>query len=369
MPPISSLGGDVIIIGAGLSGLATAAALASRGADITLLAGRHAGEASRAAAGMLAPGMERASGAAHTFALAARDLYPSYVHALAEITGVRVPLNRAGILELIIDEAKADARRQSVGQEPNDDTQWIDQEQLRTTEPAAAPAAGAVLYPNDGSVDNVVLVRALRELADASPAITVVEDLAISMDLTRERPSVCLPSGDCISAATLILAAGAWSPLIPGLPRPIPIEPVRGQAIAVSAAPLQHVIYGPHGYVVPREHSLSVVGATMEHVGFETGTTPEIARKLAAAGVEIAPALSRARTLDHWCGFRPVTPDLLPIIGRDPEYPALIYACGHSRNGILLGPLTGECVAAIASAEKPTLDISPFSITRFGPPA
>lgn len=365
MAPISSHGGDVIIIGGGLAGMATAAALASRGTHVTILAGRHAGEASRAAAGMLAPGMERAHGAAHAFALAARDLYPSYVHALAEMTGIRVPLNQCGILELIIDEAEAEAKRESMGAEPDDDREWIDREQLRSTEPAAAPAAGAMFYPRDGSVDNVVLLRALRALADASPAITIVEELATSVDITRERPSVYLPSGDSISATTLILAAGAWSPLIPGLPRPIPIEPVRGQAIAVSGAPLRHVIYGPHGYVVPREHSLSVVGATMEHVGFEAGTSPEIARKLAAAGVEIAPALSSARTLDHWCGFRPVTPDFLPIIGRDPDHPALIYACGHSRNGILLGPLTGECVAAIASAEEPTHDISPFSITRF----
>jgi glycine oxidase len=105
----------------------------------------------------------------------------------------------------------------------------------------------------------------------------------------------------------------------------------------------------------------------MEHVGFDTGVTGETATRLAAAASEMAPAFAHARTLDHWSGLRPITPDFLPIIGRDPEHPALIYACGHSRNGILLAPLTGECVADIVTGSEPPLDISPFSVTRFAP--
>jgi glycine/D-amino acid oxidase-like deaminating enzyme len=60
-----------------------------------------------------------------------------------------------------------------------------------------------------------------------------------------------------------------------------------------------------------------------------------------------------------------VTPDLLPILGPDPQEPSLVYACGHSRNGILLAPLTGECIAALLSGETPPADISPFRVTRF----
>lgn len=365
--PRSVHGADVVIIGGGLVGLATAAALGERGAKVTILEDGRKGMASAAAAGMLAPAMERASAgnAAHAFALAARDLYPSYLDALAEVTGIRVPLNRDGVLELVVDEGDAESRRQAVERDGNGEAEWLDGSRLRKLEPELAPIAGAVLYPLDGAVDNVVLVRALAALVAESPSVEVVDDCARALHLDGERAAVTLGSGARCEGSALVLAAGAWAPLLVGLPRPIPVEPVRGQAISLSGSPIRHVTYGPHGYIVPREGSRSVVGATMEHVGFDTGVTTEAAPRLAAAAREIAPAFAHARTLGHWSGLRPVTPDLLPIIGRDPEYPSLIYACGHSRNGILLAPLTGECVADLASGSAPPLDITPFSVTRF----
>lgn len=356
---------DTAIIGGGLVGLAAAAALSARGGRVALIAATHAGEASRAAAGMLAPGVEHATGAAHAFAVAARDLYPSYVEALAEVTGIRVPLNREGILELVTDEAAVDTKRA----EADAHGEWLSAEQLRALEPAVGPAAGAILYPHDGAVDNVALLRALRTLVQASAAVTVIDEAATAVELSSEPPVVRLVSGRRIAAATLVLAAGAWSPLVHGLPRSIPVEPVRGQMMAVAAAPLRHVTYGPTGYVVPRGHALTVVGSTMERAGFEVATTPDGLAALEATAAQISPALAGARTVDRWSGLRPVTPDLLPILGRDPDCPALIYACGHSRNGILLGPLSGECVAALASGEEPNLDITPFAVTRFAPPA
>jgi glycine oxidase len=360
-------GADVVIIGGGLVGLATAAALGERGANVILLEDHRKGMASTAAAGMLAPAMERGTSgsAAHAFALAARDLYPSYLDALAEVTGVRVPLNRDGVLQLIVDEGEADAHRREIESDSDGGAEWLDSARLRSLEPELAPIAGAVLYPRDGSVDNVVLVRALETLVAASPSVNVVDGCAKALELDGRHVGVILGSGARYESPTVVLAAGAWSPLVDGLPRAIPVEPVRGQAISLSSAPLRHVTYGPHGYIVPREGSRSVVGATMEHVGFDTGVTAETAPRLVAAAREIAPAFARAHTLGHWSGLRPVTPDLLPIIGRDPSYPGLIYACGHSRNGVLLSPLTGECVADIATGSAPPVDITPFAVERF----
>jgi glycine oxidase len=368
-------GADVVIVGGGLVGLATAAALGERGVQVILLEERRAGVASTAAAGMLAPTMERGSAgsAAHAFALAARDLYPSYLDALGELTGIRVPLNREGVLELVLDEGAAESQRAALaasaagtaGAPPGGE--WIDGAQLRALEPELAPVAGAVLYPRDGAVDNVVLVRALEALVAASPSVRVVNEGARALELNRDAASVTLANGERLGCSSVVLAAGAWSPLLVGLPRPLPVEPVRGQAISLSAAPVRHVTYGPRGYIVPREGSRTVVGATMEHVGFDSGVTAETATRLAATAREMAPVFERARTLDHWCGLRPVTPDFLPIIGRDPLHPALIYACGHSRNGILLAPLTGECVADIAIGREAPMDVTPFSVRRFAP--
>lgn len=354
-------GADVAIIGGGLVALATAAALSARGATVLLIAERHPGEASPAAAGMLAPGVERAGGAAHDFAVAARDLYPSYVEALAEATGVRVALNRAGILELAADASDAEARRAS----PPAGAEWLDAAALRALEPNLAPAPGALFHPRDGAVDNVTLLRALARLAESSDAIRAAGEGAVAIDLDGDRPSVTLASGRRVAGATVILAAGAWTPLLRGLPRPLPIVPVRGQMIALHASPLHHVTYGGHGYVVPRPHGVSVVGSTMEHVGFDAVTTPDGIARLRAIAARIAPSLAPHSPADQWSGLRPVTPDFLPILGPDPDAPALLYACGHSRNGILLGPLSAECVARVATGEAVEHDLRPFAVTRF----
>lgn len=354
-------GTDVVIIGGGLVGLATATACAARGADLTVLSAHRPGEASTAAAGMLAPGMESGDpGPAHDFAIRARDLYPSYLDALAEMTGQRVPLIRTGVIELIADRDEADRRHESMP--PG--ALWLTSVQLHALEPDLSPPGGALFYPDDGAVDNVALMHALDAMVSANPAVRVLSETATGIALDGARPAVRLASGATLECDTLVIAAGAWTPALEGLPRPIPIEPLRGQMIEYADASLHHVVYGGHGYVVPRG-SHTVAGSTMEHVGFATGTTPEALDDIASRALSLCPILAGARRQRTWFGFRPVTPDLLPILGRDPEVPALVYACGHSRNGILLGPLSGECVAALAAGEEPLADLSPFSITRF----
>jgi glycine oxidase len=151
---------------------------------------------------------------------------------------------------------------------------------------------------------------------------------------------------------------------VDGVPRALPVAPVRGQMVSFAAAALRHVTYGPGGYVLPRA-SATIAGSTMERVGFESGTTAEGVGAIVAAARAICPALGEAPVREAWSGLRPVTPDLLPIIGRDPDFPALLYACGHSRNGILLAPLTAHVIAALAAGEDPRHDLAPFSVARF----
>ena len=352
---------DVVVIGGGLVGLCCAAALAARSLDVLLLGARRPGEASSAAAGMLAPSVERAPGDAHAFALAARDRYPSLVAALREAAGVDVPLNRRGILELVMDEAGAESVRKTI-QSP---VSWLDRAQLRACEPALGHAAGAAFFPDDGAVDNVALLGALRHTIAGERRVTLIEESVCAIDIAPSRPVAVTDAGKTYRAATLVLAAGAWVGRIGGLPREIPVEPVRGQMVSLDQAPIGHVTYGPRGYVVPRTGGTSVAGSTMEYAGFNARTTTDGIRSVLDAATELCPTLDRARVLDRWSGLRPVTPDLLPIIGPDPSCPALLYACGHSRNGILLAPLTGDCVAALVVGEEPSQSIGPFSITRF----
>jgi glycine oxidase ThiO len=352
---------DVVVVGGGLIGLACTAALAAEGASVTLLAQRLPGEASPAAAGMLAPGVEHGGGAAHRFAVAGRDRYPAFLTDLAERAGVRIPLNRAGVLEVALDDG--DAQRLSA--EQPGDAEWLSPAAVAALEPGLGPTRGALLHPGDGAVDNLALHEALWRLVGALSSVTVMRGLAHALEVGHGGAGVAAgPFGE-VEGDAVVLAAGAWVSRLGGLPRPIPVEPMRGQMIAYAAAPLRHVVYGPGGYLVPREDGRTLVGATMERVGFTVATTPEAEAALARAAVAMAPALRDARRLPSWSGLRPVTPDLLPILGRDPDAPELIYACGHSRNGVLLAPITGDVVAALAAGRRPDWDLSPFRVERF----
>jgi glycine/D-amino acid oxidase-like deaminating enzyme len=86
---------------------------------------------------------------------------------------------------------------------------------------------------------------------------------------------------------------------------------------------------------------------------------------LRASAVALCPELAGADVTRTWAGTRPATPDLLPILGADPTWPSLIYACGHSKNGVLLTPATAVAIAAVCLGHSPPTDLQPFSISRF----
>lgn len=355
---------DAIVVGAGLVGLACTAALADRGLRVTLLADLRRGEASAAAAGMLAPSVERTSVEAHTFAIAARDRYPSYLSRLTADTGVEIPLNRLGILELALTEGEAAALRETA----NPGSRWLTPEEVTALEPALGHSAGAMHHPEDGAVNNLVLMGALKRFLSQHTRVTILLDAAVSLTSERASATVATRDGRTLAAPAVVLAAGAWVSDIRGIPRDLPVEPVRGQMMSMAASPVRHVVYGGGGYIVPRGDGRTYAGSTMERVAFAPETTEAGMLEVRSKAVAICPALARAHLLNGWAGLRPVTPDLLPIVGRDPEHPAIIYACGHSRNGVLLAPLTGDCIADLLAGEPPRADLAAFRPDRFSAP-
>jgi glycine oxidase len=357
--PVSS---DVTVVGAGIIGLSTAIAAAKRGLSVTIVGDQRAGEASSAAAGMLAPSVERATGAAHDFAIAARNRYPAYIEEIAEQTGIRVPLNQLGILQVALTEAGVNGLRRSAF--PT--AEWLDRSALSAAEPTLGHALGAMLNPDDGAVDNVTLMRALAALADASPLVTRMEGTVVRVRTDgTSSPRVELADGTMRTAAFLVIAGGAWVSLIEGVPLLGAVTPARGQLVAYDSIGLRHVVYGPRGYLVPRVGLQTIGGSTMENVGFDPATTDEGLARVRSSSEQIAPALSITPMQRSWAGLRPVTPDLLPIIGPDPEHASVVYACGHSRNGILLAPLTADVVASLIAGEQVAYDLSQFRPDRF----
>jgi glycine oxidase len=274
-------------------------------------------------------------------------------------------------LEVALDDEHAERLRRSlvIDALPSSSAQWLDAAALAELEPALSHASGAVLHAEDGSADNVALLAALRDAVASSPRIEVVRTAARSVEMraTTHPTTVAVSdsTGTRHEAPIVVLAAGAWVNQLAGLPRWLHVEPVRGQMIAYETVPVRHVTCGPNGYLVPRASGETLAGATMEREGFDVRTTDAARQSLQRSAERLCPALERRTVLRQWAGLRPVTPDFQPIIGADPDHPGLLYACGHSRNGVLMAPLTGDCIAALATGAPSPFDLSSFSISRF----
>ncbi|HWQ28434.1 MAG TPA: glycine oxidase ThiO [Dehalococcoidia bacterium] len=370
----TAAGDDVVVAGGGIVGCAIAWALASRGASVTLLErnGRVCLEASNAAAGMLAPLSEADEpGPLLDFSLAALAAYPSAVEDVQAATGIDVEFRRTGILRVALTGEQAEELRRRLewqracGLELHE----LDPFLLRELEPRLTPAVRfGVLSPEEGQVSNQQLTLALARTAEARGARIVTRSPVTGVRVRGGRVrAVRTPAGD-IGGDRFVFAAGAWTGLISRrLRRVAPPRPIRGQMLALGGmvTPIRTIVWGPRGYLVPRANGLVFAGATVEDVGFRRRTTKEGLRRIRRMAEELVPQLRAAAEPFTWYGFRPGSPDGLPIIGGVPGLDNAVVATGHYRNGILLGPLTGQLVASLLLTGEPPPALAPFSPARF----
>jgi glycine oxidase len=351
---------DLVVLGGGIAGLTTALAAVGRGMRVTLIDQVRPGAASRASAGMLAPSIAGLPDDVRPIALEARDVYPRFLAMLRDRTDVDVPLDRNGILELASSEADLEQRAARAGA----NAERLDARTLASLEPALAAHAGAVLHREDGAVDNVTLMAALDVAVARQPRIARLTDEIASFDARGNLPAFRSKGGTRYASRRLLLAGGAWAGALPGLPRPVPVRPVRGQLVRLEGLPIRHVTHMADGYLIPRGGML-VVGATNEDAGFESTTTPRGLAALRAIATRAVAVLGHAAVSEHWAGLRPVTPDGLPLLGPDPVVPALFHAGGFSRNGILLAPWAAEQLAAVLAGGAPPPSLAAFRVDRF----
>ena len=146
-----------------------------------------------------------------------------------------------------------------------------------------------------------------------------------------------------------------------------PLRPVRGQLLHLGwgGHPLSTIIWGPACYIVPRLDGTLLVGATVEEVGFDERTTAAGVRDLLDAACELLPEARSATFLAARAGLRPATPDELPVLGSDPETPAIVHAAGHYRNGVLLAPITARVIADLIVDGKRDACLEAFRPGRF----
>jgi glycine oxidase ThiO len=323
---------EVIVIGGGIIGLSIALELRWRGLDVVVLTQSHQTAAANAAAGMLAPQAEEISpGALLDFCTFSRSLYADWTTKLTMTTGIDTGYWECGIL------APRYHRPADAG------LTWQTREQLFDHLPLAnlgAEVVGGYWFDTDAQVDNRALYRSIQVAAELAGVRVKSGVTVIAKDLSDLSEGVAGWVAD-----RYILATGAWSQEL----LPVPVVPRKGQLIALQvppreSLPLTTVLYGEEIYIVPRRDGRIVIGATSEDVGFADGNTSEEVEGLLDRAVRLCPALAQYPIVEQWWGFRPATPDELPILGYSAD-PQLILATGHYRNGILLAPATTQIIA------------------------
>jgi glycine oxidase len=364
---------DVVVVGGGVIGCAVARRAARGGLSVCVLErGRPGAEASHAAAGMLSPLAEASGpGVFLDLLIRARTEYPPFVDALRGETGMDVAYDGTGTLYLALREEDDGelVERLHWQSAAGMCVQRLTAEETLSLEPAVTPdVRWALRFPGDHQVDNRRLGAALWKAAEQAGAEFRLGAEAVAIRRDGERVlGVELADGTSIACDTVVVAGGSWAGQVRGLPRALPVEPVMGQLLALQTAPppFRHVVDSARCYTVPRADGRLIVGATTEHVGHRKTVTAGGVSRLLSGALEVCPALADAPIAETWAGLRPGTSDGLPILGRDPDVPGIIYATGHYRNGILLAPITGEIIGGLLLGDPPSIDIAPFSISRF----
>ncbi len=348
---------DLIVIGGGAIGLATALEASRAGLRVSLVDPAPGAGAVWAAAGMLAPISEAHFGEEDLGQLLVRaaGIWPAFATRVEEISGRPVGLETSGTLQLAVnasdrmDLERMVAFQRSLGLEVQD----IPRDELTRVEPSLAPGIRyAALVPQDHRVDNRLLVEALLE-AIRVVGVDVIRARAIRIDHEGGREQVTTAEGT-LDADGVVVAMGAATSHLEGLDRDEvpPVRPVKGQIIRLGGPPgalhrtIRATVRGRSVYLVPRASGEIVVGATVEERGFDASIrVGEIFRLLDDAR-RVLPGIDEMELRDTSCGLRPATASNAPTIKRL-EGTNCIISTGHYRNGILLAPISARYAVSL----------------------
>jgi glycine oxidase len=200
--------------------------------------------------------------------------------------------------------------------------------------------------------------------------VRVLRDRVAGLQIAGGRATgLQLAGGGAVDAGTVVLALGAWSAGLPGVP-PLPVRPVKGQILRMAGAEgllsgtVRALVRGRPVYLVPYGAGGLIVGATTEDRGFDPTVTAGGVHDLLHDAIEVVPGVTELELVETLARWRPGTADNAPLLGPS-GLPGLVLATGHHRNGVLLTPVTADVVAELlATGELPELAV-PFTAERF----
>lgn len=376
---------DVIIIGAGIIGAATAYFATLNGLSVTVVErGLPAsGTTSRCEGNILVSDKEL--GPELELMRYSLDVWKGELAEFGHLWefeakgGIIVASRETSLASL--DRVTTSQRSHGIVAEP------LDVAALRALEPNVTDQAlGAAFYPEDSQVQPILAASHLLRLARDRGANLVVNAPVTGLLRDGDRVTgVRTPQGE-FSAEHVVNAAGTWAPEIAALAGVnVPVNPRRGFVLVTEPLPpmVHHKVYAAEyiDNVGSGDASLQsspvvegtpagtiLIGSSRERIGFDSTVSTDALRQIAANAIELFPFLERTRILRHYHGFRPFCPDHLPVIGHDPRAPGLWHAAGHEGAGIGLSVGTGKLLGQALAGLQPDMPLTAFRPERFDEP-
>lgn len=366
---------DVAVAGGGLVGIGVAWRCAQRGMSVAVVDDTPGTGASYAAAGMLAPVAEAGYGEERLLQLCRTSMarYPAFLAEVERASGMEVGLRAVGtsVVGFDADDMVALDVLHSFHRELGLSAERVTAREARRLEPALTPRLrGALHMAGDHSVNARGLHAALCAAAKAAGVRMVASKVAALWVRDGHAAGLQLAQGSRVAARAVVLALGARSASLPGVP-PLPVRPVKGQILRLRGASgllsgtVRALVRGRQVYLVPYADDHLVIGATVEEKGFDDTVTAGAVHDLLGDAIEVVPGVTELELVETLARSRPGTPDNAPILGTS-TMPGLVLACGHYRNGVLLTPVTADALAELLATGTVPEFAAPFTLDRFG---
>jgi glycine oxidase len=358
---------EAVVVGGGVMGLSAARALRARGDAVTLLDRAQPGRAaSWASAGIIGATLRDESDPQFALRRLSRKLWPDFAQAVHEESGLDPEYREMGCMQIATDAHELEWLRLASARA--DDVRWLEgAAQLRELEPALAEdLPGGVSVPG-GNVDNRRLCRGL-ELGIRRAGVKVLGGTEVrALASSSGRVTGVLTNDGDFGADLVVLAAGAWSGFVDNVSPTPPVRPQRGQIFALdqTRVGLRHVLLTPGDpYFVPRSDGRLVIGATREEAGWDPSLTAGGIAWLLNRAMRVVPSLGGCPILELWTGFRPLSADGLPLIGRG-ALDGLYFLTGHGPSGIAPLPGSVALLMALIEGAPPPIPAEAFNPLRF----
>lgn len=358
---------DVIIVGAGIIGLATAERLLLQGAKVTILECSKTGqESSWAGGGILSPlcPWDYSANVTQLASYSAKQ-FPDWISALQKASGIDPEYETSGMLVLPpynseIAQQWCSIRGVKIEQCAVSDTLVIENS---TKTYRGKTHDHALFLPDVAQVRNPRLLHALIKRVMQLGG-KIIEDCAVNcLNIARRQVQSITASCGEFTAGYYIVCAGAWSREILGVHAlSLDIRPIRGQMLLFKfdTPPVHTIIVQNDLYIIPRRDGHLLIGSTLEDVGFDKQTTTLARDHLLKHAQFILPSLCSMPTIQHWSGLRPGSPNNIPTIGKHPVIHNLLINSGHFRYGVTMAPASAEIlVNEITNVPQP-FDITPY---------